>query len=57
MKPRWKIVVELIVAVIITLLAGSIFANALEGGPIWNWLAAIVVWKGLDDITSAWKEL
>ena len=58
MKPRWKIVVELIVAVTITLFASNMVANVLfDGGPLWNWLAIIVVWKGLDSVENAWKEL
>lgn len=57
MKPRWKIIVEFIASTVVMIFGGIIAAEWVDGAPIWYALGFVAIWRGLNGMERAWREL
>ena len=57
MKPRWKIIVEMLVGFVILASATISISRAMDGGPAWYWIGIVTAIYAVALISSNWREL
>lgn len=65
MKPRWKVVAELILALVFTLVGSGMMVRGFQGDlffgvlPSWTLIVGgfVVMWVNLDRLHARWNEL